>query len=88
MRYPVFIQQARQCFYLVERQRNQGVLYRLFISFFGGRQQMVFQQDKETGDYMALILEEGIQKTYECSFEACKNPICSCRTVDVILVPA
>lgn len=49
---------------------------------------MVFQQDKETGDYMALILEEGIQKTYECSFEACKNPICSCRTVDVILVPA
>ncbi|MFO7913635.1 MAG: SEC-C metal-binding domain-containing protein [Desulfotignum sp.] len=48
---------------------------------------MVFQQDKETGEYIALILEDGIQKTYGCNFEACKNPICSCRTVDVILAP-
>jgi hypothetical protein len=48
---------------------------------------MVFQQDKETGEYIALILEDGIQKTYGCIFEVCKNPICSCRTVDVILAP-
>ena len=48
---------------------------------------MVFHQDKNSGEYMAVILEDGIQKTYACIFEACKNPICSCRTVDVILGP-
>jgi len=48
---------------------------------------MVFNEDENTGKSIATILKDKNTETYECSFLSCKNPVCTCGSIEVALTP-
>ena len=48
---------------------------------------MVFSYDYKTDDLIAAIDNNGKEAIYECSLSACKNPVCTCGTIYLQLVP-
>jgi len=48
---------------------------------------MIFSHDNESGDIIATIKNNGKEEIYECLLSACKNPVCTCGTIYLELVP-
>ena len=48
---------------------------------------MVFKKDESTGKSIATILKDGKTKNFDCSFSSCTNPVCTCKSIDIILTP-
>ncbi len=47
---------------------------------------MLFFIDENTGKVSLSLVKEGCEQNYECTFSACTNPACTCRTIDIDLI--
>jgi hypothetical protein len=48
---------------------------------------MVFSVDHESKKVIATILHDGRIEQYECIISACQNPVCTCGSVYLELIP-
>ncbi len=48
---------------------------------------MLFSKDDNTGQITAALLKDGNTETWECLFLSCDNPVCTCRSVEIVLTP-
>ena len=48
---------------------------------------MVFKIDDGSGKSIATILKDGNTETYDCSFSSCTNPVCTCKSIEIVLTP-
>ncbi|WP_232364058.1 SEC-C metal-binding domain-containing protein [Desulforapulum autotrophicum] len=43
--------------------------------------------NENTGKVSLSFVKDGCEQNYECTFSACINPACTCRTIDIDLTP-
>ncbi len=48
---------------------------------------MIFKKNENTGKIIATIFKDKNRETYECSFISCDNPVCTCGSIEVVLIP-
>lgn len=46
---------------------------------------MLFRKDENTEQITAVLLKDGNPETWECIFIACPNPVCNCRSLEIVL---
>jgi len=48
---------------------------------------MLFSKDDTTGQITAALLKDGNTGAWECIFISCPNPVCTCRSIEIVLAP-
>jgi len=48
---------------------------------------MIFSVEPETRRFVAHLPQDGRVEVYDCTADACGNPVCSCRTTTVVMRP-